>query len=131
MIITDLTNDGVISWIRGRIENCNNFASKDTYNKDGWLEDVAYYEAIIRMLQRLQRCGNRTKKVSDEEVLEIKRRCLAGELQKHVAADLGISRRYVSALMTGKKRGYILPVNAADAKAMLEARKAKRVEARA
>lgn len=39
-------------------------------------------------------------KLTDEKVREIRRRCEAGELQKDVARDVGISQNIVSKIMT-------------------------------
>jgi len=42
-------------------------------------------------------------KFTDEQVLEIRRRCFAGEMQKYVAADFGVGQSQISAIVRGDK----------------------------
>lgn len=46
-------------------------------------------------------------KMIDVDVREIRRRCAAGELQRVVAADYGIHQAHVSAIIRGKRWGWL------------------------
>lgn len=42
----------VIQWMRERYENCVHFAAQTTGNeRDGWMEDSAYFILAIKMLE--------------------------------------------------------------------------------
>jgi len=46
----------------------------------------------------------RTTKLSDADIMEIKRRHTGGEMQKDIAAHFGVSRGHISAILSGLRR---------------------------
>lgn len=50
-----------------------------------------------------------TSKLTEDEVIEIKKRCLSGETQKAVASDYGVDHSTVNKIMVGKQWQHIGP----------------------
>ena len=49
--IPDFSREQVIRWLEERRDNCTRLASlMPAPDRDGWLEDGAYFEAAVRML---------------------------------------------------------------------------------
>lgn len=54
MTVVVLDCDAVIDWLNDRRDNCRQLAATKT-DQDGWLDDMAYFEAAIKFLEGRKR----------------------------------------------------------------------------